>query len=219
MTSLPTRQLLDLRTLVLPTVPTAPLPLVAQALRSAARQFCIETKIWRHTFTTTVAAQRQALTPPAYSTVIKIESATFDGAPLSMVAFEDVTDAQIADTGTPTRLTQQYPNEVILLPYAAGSLVTRAVLAPASAVDIAVDPTDPTKDLNNVIPEFLFDSYGEAIAYGALGKLLNIPTESIANHELAAYYHALFNKEIGRAQIEAARSQTLRPLRTTPSYM
>jgi len=50
------------------------------------------------------------------------------------------------------------------------------------------------------VEDFLYNTHGRAIAFGALGKLLNIPGKEWTNPELAAYYNARAAKAADNAK-------------------
>ena len=217
--TLPTRKLSDLLPLVLPHAPLVPHPTAEENLRLAAREFCMATRCWRMTFTETIATQGQALASiPAWATLFDIESAFFADRKLDPKAYRDLTPLDLADTnGPPSWISQANPNTVTLVPFATGPLMIVGFMAPASAVDKSFDPSMPIHDRNNVIPEFLYDLYGQEIAHGALAKILAIPGASF-DPDRAKYFGGMFEKAKGNFTI-GSTGQHGSKLRVKPQWM
>lgn len=213
-----TRPLRDFLPLVLPHAPTCPRPVAEQYLRLAAIEWCERTRCWRHIASTTLTnAQDEVIAAPDYATVHEIETAYFNGVELTPTQFSSADPADMdaaAGLGTPKYITQTAPNTVRVIPFAAGSLDLTLFLKPRSGTEYGTDPLDPLQDKYNVVPEHIFIQNAEAVAEGALARLLLLKDVAWFNPKLALFYRdrfdnactGKFNSEIRGQQRASARS-------------
>ena len=195
-----TRPLIDFMPHVMPHCPTAPRPLVEQALRMAAREYCERTRCWRQIVETPIDTQNEGIVCPEYATVHEIESAYFDTTneltPTQFSVFDPVELDASANVGAPRYITQTQPNTVSIIPFQAGTLTLTLFLKPRSGSEYGVDGADTLQDRYNVVPEHLFIQSAEQIAEGALSRLLALPAETAewSNPKMAMYYAGRFEE-------------------------
>lgn len=223
---MPTRPLSDFLPLVLPHATDCPRPVAEQYLRLAAIEWCERTRCWRHIETTTLAANGQAIVAPDYATIFEIETAEFiDGndnaVPLTPTQFSSIgpTDAATANAGAPVYITQVSPNTISVIPFAAGDVKLSLFLKPRSGTEYGTNPADPLQDRFNVVPEHIFIQNAEAIAEGALARLLAIKGAAWNDPNLAAFYFQRFEAACNRAFRSEVRGQQRAPARARAYFM
>lgn len=198
---MPTRPLSDFLPLVMPHCATAPRPTVEQYLRLAAIEWCERTRCWRHAAQFAIDEANEVIVAPDYATVHEIETAYFNNTtPLSPTQFSSFSPDDFADQGSPQYITQSAPNTISILPFTAGTLNLSLFLKPRSGTEYGTNPADPLQDKYNVVPEHLFIQSAEAIAEGALARLLALPAESAewSNPKMAMYYRQRFDEACDR---------------------
>lgn len=189
---------------VLPNAPGAPEVVAEKYVRMAAIEFCERTRCWRKISTVTLDDRNTVgLVAPFYATIHAIEYASFSSdsvakTPLTPTQYSDLADRHRSDLngeGTPQYITQVNPNSVTVMPLAAGELEVSLFLKPrmGQSFDQGTDD-DPIQDSFNLAPDFLLTQWGEAIACGALSKLLMQPQTRWHNPEQAVYYLSKFER-------------------------
>lgn len=202
----------DFLPLVLQHAPSLPVPLAVEHLRQAAHDFCAETRCWRARISFAITANPTAIPAPVNAVVHEIERAEFDGLALAPALPEDFTDAELtaaadAAGGPPRWITQENPDQVIVLPLAAGTLVLNVFLKPSSRVTFGGDPA------RNTLPDFLADHHMKFLAFGALASALTLPDEAFQDLNRAQYFAQQFRSRIDAVRSEHRRGQQRRPLR------
>lgn len=204
--------------LVLPYAPTAPEPLVMQHLRLAAREFCKDTRCWREVISTTITANPVAPTLPAGSTIVAVQSARLNGRDLSAVPFDEAEiDTYLDAGGRAAQFTQDQMDRFIVMPFEPGTLVMSLYLAPSAGPEVVV--RNPAGEPQNQVPEFLFTEHVEAIAHGALSRLLGIPAQEYTNGGLAAFFLAKFDAAKAEVSTMSIKGKQRAPIRTTARWM
>jgi hypothetical protein len=79
-------------------------------------------------------------------------------------------------------------------------------------VQMALNPLRASVDM----PDWIYETYLEDIAHGALYKLFAMPKKMWTNANLAGTYKKLFEEGCADARIQSARNYTRAPLRTRP---
>ena len=195
----PTINLSAFLPLVRPYAPGAAIPTITQALRLAAIDFCARTRCWRRKITVDVTRQDYPVIAPGYAEIHEIEHATFDGGyPLRNVPYNEVDPQDFDVEGVPTLITQVAPNEVALVPFMEGELTISVFLKPQQGVFHASTsgPGGTAENWYDSVPEFLLSQHGEAIAAGALSRLLVMPDQPFMNPELAVAMDGRFQRAI-----------------------
>ena len=204
--------------LVLPYAPTAPEPLVMQHLRLAAHEFCRDTRCWREVITTEITANPVTPELMCAGVIVAVQSAMLNGRELTAVPFDGVAlDTYMTEVGRASMLTQDGNDDFIILPFEPGTLVMSLYLAPAAGPRIIA--RDPQAEPQNQVPAFLFNEHVEAIAHGALSRLLSLPAQEWTNGGLAAFFAAKFEAEKSAVSTQSIKGKQRAPIRTTPRWM
>lgn len=214
---------------VLPMAPGAPSIVAEQHIRLAAIEFCERTKCWRKVTTQTIDAQNKvALVAPYYAAIYQIEYASFTAEgypkrPLEPTQYSDLSDthqAGLDEIGPPRYLTQDSPNTVTVYPIMPGDLEISLFLKPRVGTDFQIGtPDDPIQDAFNLVPDFLLTQWGDAIACGALSKLLMQPQTRWHDPQSASYYFQKFERACDQHFSQGMQGQQRAPLRTKPRYL
>ncbi len=198
--------------LVMPYAPTVPKPVALNSLRLAAREFCIDTKCWREIVSVTIVNGPVVAAPNAYSALVQIEQAWWGTKELKPVRFSEIDlpkhdDMTIATE--PESITQIEENKITVYPLVAGTVKLSGYFAPLAGPTYNVIASSGTvvQDQENMVPDFLFQNYAEAIAQGALGKIKTIPDQDYTDPQMAGVHIANFNAAIGRAHTNAIKGQ------------
>lgn len=219
---LPTTYLGDFLPYVIPHCSSCPDAVALHMLRRAAIRFCETTKTWRHTIQQSVAANSPVVAAPALTQIHSIEAATFDGVPLTPVAFVAADPEQITGrvaVGRPEMITQSGLDSVQIEPFRAGELRLSLILKPRTGRQLAGDPANPLRDALDVVPPYLLDKHVDTIAAGALGHILMLPGQPFTNPQKAGMFADEFAAACAAAQPTASMGQQRAPLRTKPSYI
>lgn len=182
--------------LVLPHAPECPHAMATFNLRLAAIEFCERTLCWRHLATVNINSDGKAMTAPPYAAIHRIESATFDGeTKLEPLQFSDVDEKTMENTaGTPPKyITQAQYNTVRVLPFKEGTLSLSLFLKPVNGTEMLQDDDGIVTDAYDAVPEFIYTMHAEAIAAGALARLLVQPDKPWTNPEVGILYGQRFN--------------------------
>ncbi|WP_421849911.1 hypothetical protein [Oricola sp.] len=194
--------------------PQVPAPLAHRFIREAARQFCRTTRIWRSQDTITVTTPAaEGLLTIADAEIFEIERADFGDQRLEAVTVHHLdTDRpnwrnEVLDddaVGSPTFITQLYPDTVTVVPKKTGTITAYFILIPAR------------KALT--LPEILLSQHAETIGRGAAAKALETPGQEYTNPQLALKLDADFMAKMGTEKVLAAKNVTRGKLRTRGSY-
>jgi hypothetical protein len=207
--------------IILPQAPGCPRFFAEQAARLAAIEYCERTRCWRHIVTISLATNPQAIVAPEYSAIHEIEEASFDGQPLTPTQWTDADPDELRDApqiGKPKYLTQIDHNTVSIYPFAPGTLRASLFLKPRSGQLFGTDPTDPLHDAFNVVPEFLSIQKAEAIADGALARILATPGEQFTDLQRAGFHLERFERACNSAFASHMKTQHRAKIRTNPRW-
>lgn len=200
--------------LVMPHAPGLTVALAAHNIKLAAREFCKRSRAWR---VDAVAVNLVAglgsydlVSPIAETGSVGIVEARILGATKPL---ESATVDQLDSTlpgwksaiGQVRYYTQLSPSSITLV---------KAPPESVSAALLLVLAVMPTLDATGVA-DWLFDLYGEAIAEGALGKLMLMPKKPWTDAALGAAYTTRFGTACDGANIHAERAFGKAPLRTS----
>lgn len=213
--------------LVQPYAPAAPFPMLEQAIRLAAVEFCERTRCWRHVvhrhidvFNGGVGHGDIRIIPP-YGTIFEFEFAYFNGKRLIPAQFSDLDirpdDSNGPETGMPSYISQIRPGTLKMtpIPDESGSLHLSIFLKPVSLEDWDGPGYNDTADEDmNVLPEFLLVEQGEAISHGALSRLLSVPGQSFSDPAGASVYAASFMQKLDQRFDTNLRGQHRAPPRS-----
>lgn len=202
--------------LVMPWAPAAPRPIVLQALRLAARELCVEGRIWRKLITTAVSTRVVSLLDQvAPDTIVAIQMAHLNGTKLTPRNFDDLpADYLTAAEANPEWISQGEMDSVILYPFQPGTLETSLYLAPAAGTLYG-----EAQEAQNTVQDFLFRDHAETISHGALGRILIVPGQDYSNPELAGFYKSQFKDACSTALAASLKGQMRAPQRTKTMWM
>ncbi len=197
------REAADFFRWIIPYAPACAEPTVEAHLITAARSFCEATRCWRETDDLPLTGEEdEVVCVPPYASLFEIDFARFNGQALDRVAYAD---AQLRQCGIPHQITQVQPQSIALAPRGTcGTLTISMFLEPAQDTDI--------------LPDFLFEQFGQIIAQGALGTLLLIPDQPFSNPSLGTYNAGLFARAKDSRFNYHRRGQQRAPVRSKSSY-
>lgn len=209
------RDILELLPRIHEVSPSCPEPTAIRHLRDAAIEFCRRTRIWRDYDEFPLRGARcDGIGTVSEADIFEISHATVKDAtgivadliPVTVDWLDRERTGWRDDEGTPVYITQFGPGTVRVTPApdSASALTLRLelILVPSITAQRLIDP--------------LVDTYGQAIADGALGRILATPGD-LAQPALAPVHAAAFEAALGRwgAQIPLGQQRVRR--RTKPS--
>lgn len=204
--------------LVTPYAPGVAQVTATQAIRKAAIEFCEETRIWRHTSTNPINRQHYPIRHPVYATIHEIERAEFNGVPLMPERYDAFDLKDFEDMAQPRHFTQREPGSICILPFEAGTLVCTLILKPINAELYDIDGQDRPQNYYDTVPDYLMSQHGEAIAAGALARLLMMPKQEFTNPQLAQAFGMQFRAAIDRSKYTNVTGQQRAKRRTVASW-
>ena len=162
-------------------------PVALDAIRDAAAEFCRRTRLWRFSDQFDVTASKACIAVPFGATLLDIERVNFNGCRLDPQStqwlddhIEQWRDAPVS--GMPKWFTQTSMNSILIVPAQAGTVKLWVTLSVGQDAE--------------QVPDFMADQYREAIANGALWRLLMLPGKTFTNPNLAATAKAQFDEVI-----------------------
>jgi hypothetical protein len=202
---------------VLTHAPNVPEPVAIRYIREAAQYFCAETRIWREweEFDITGDKEGDGISAFQDSKILEVEEAWLVNE-AGEIKLEPITSLQLDrvmprwsvdyDTvaGPACYVTQVQPNQVIVVPKAAGTLKARLVLAPSR------------KALT--LPDFLIEDHAALIAKGAAANILLLPDVEYANPARGGDLRSEFVSETGRLKRKADKTQLKARQRVRSSF-
>lgn len=191
---------------VLPDVVGAPEPIVVHHIRNACIEFCSKTSILTRDHDPITVIQGQVdydLEPPSGYLVVRVQKAWLDNMPLDPVAPDFVREAAVynrlyesynaGSVSTPRGFLQKDERSLSLWPRPDRKYKNGLTMR------VALKPTRSSTQIEDVILE----DYAEAIAQGALYRLMVSPGKAYSNAEMAAINKGLFDQAINAARIKA----------------
>lgn len=186
--------------LVMADVIGCPIPMVDQALRNAAREFCQRTKAWTEwadTFTAPGGTNRFNFVVPDGAELVSARRASVDGVYLDVLASDSLPGdwQQGYDTGPEKSLVHIDTVEYLLYPRpSAGAVI---------AIEMALQPSITATSVGDVI----LAQHAEAIAWGAKYRLLSKPGKDWTDTATAAQARAEFERSVHHAANTAFRQK------------
>lgn len=182
---------------VLPYVPLCPDSLVEQNIRAAAIEFCERSKAYildMDPFNTIAGVYEYDFDIPTGTEVHQVLYMTHDGKDMDPISprslelnYPDWRDR----TGNPHVYLQKTPSTFWIVPVASGS---KQVIA-----SVALKPSRTSNNVDTTIS----NQYRDAIIYGALYRLLRMPSREWSDVGAAQEYLYQFNLEITQAELRA----------------
>lgn len=200
-----------LHPLIRPFAPRCPVTLIDLHLRLAIADFLSRTKLYRITVEMVMTADDPVFRPtlPAGVVIDVIEAAWMDSELLEPAPFSMFTPDELDKESTAARwLTQSGERDVRVVPGAAGTLVVNLICSLT---------TDPSIGCDYEIPDVLLDRHSEALACGALQRLLAIPGDWF-NAAVADERGARFEAAIARHSSANHRGQQRAPRRVRSRF-
>lgn len=208
--------------LILPRAVGCPNVVAEQQAKLAVIEFCEFTKAWRQTISMAMTTNPRALLAPFGAAIHQITEATFNGRKLHPVLMEDARLPALGEEpaeGQPRTMTQIEAGTIILDPFQAGTLKAVVVLKPRGGQGFGIDPEYPLRDGFCIAPAALIASYSEALANGALARILTLPNQPFTDPAMAAYYRSEFERVKGEVQRAVYRGQQGAAVRVKPQWM
>ena len=214
-----TRHLRDLLPLVLPHVPGCPEMVATLNLRLSAIDFCERTKCWRHVATETLVDGDLIVVTPDFASIHEIEHAEMNGTDLIPIAYTDSTNSKFQAGSAPRYITQVNPGTLMVLPEGAGDLTVSLFLKPRNDEDYGRGDLDGIANYFDQIPEFIHQQHGEAIAAGAIARLMIQPGTPWSAPPTAAFWQSMFMDKANRTTSGSVRGQQRAPVRSKTMWM
>lgn len=198
-----------------PKAPACPAPAAYIAILQAAREICERTKLWRYSGEMVIASLDDiALTPPDGSLVMDFESVLFRVGDNGDVELEAKTVDWMdkcmrgwrrgSIEGYPRFFTQTNMGTLRIAPVETGILTVNCYLKPAMDAD--------------QLPDFLFQQYGEVVAWGALGRILSTPDQPFTDFNTGAGYLSLFENKVASLAFKGTSGQQRARVRSRGKY-
>ena len=194
---------------VLPEVPGAAEVVVVNAIRNAAIEFCEKSLILTRDHDPVdvqTGVVDYDLSPPSGYVVVKVMRAWLENSPLTPLAPDVVRDASVynrlfssyqSQASTPNAFLQKEERTVSVWP------VPDKDYPSGLTMRVALKPSRASETIDNVILE----DYAEAIASGALSRLMMSAGKPYTNVEMAAVHKGLFQQAINLARQRATHGQ------------
>lgn len=174
-------------------------------LRAAAIELCRKALIWKEyqfPVNTIGGTTAYAYAPEPEQQVVKLISMTVDGLDVPVVSPEDGRDRDRRGNLGPYAYGTFAGFELRPAPADALSIITFAAIAPGLAVTELPDS---------------FARYAEALAHGALLRILSEPKKDWSNPGLAGVYEKMWDIDIGTARNDATSGNARTVQRTAPA--
>lgn len=184
--------------------PGAPDPTLDNTIRHAARELCMRTQIWREDLDPMTTVKNRATyeleSPTDQARIVALITARHHDnrlTPKSAVELNALCPTwRDAVSDTAQHFVSDTPTTLTLYP-APSKTEVRAI----TELRAALQPTYAATQL----PGILLEDHIEAIAHGALARLLRIPKQDWTDYALAGEYAALFRQDIVDAEIRALK--------------
>lgn len=200
---------------VLVELPACPRPLIIEAVRQSAIQFCQESGFWRKEldgFYTVATDAEYELTPPPDSTIAQILTLKVGSCPLVPKTLDDIETMYAKwreQSGKPEYFFLRDSQTAVFVP-----------IPDSSAYEVRVLVTLKPSQAAHGVDECVFEEYKDAVKHGAIAYLANIPEKDWTDPNKAAYSHALFMDGIRKANNRAQHGYSLRKtFRVKPHYI
>ena len=194
--------------------PMVPDPLAHRFIRSAAREFCKSTRIWREMDTITVTTPAaEGIVTISDAEIYEIERADFGDQKLEPITVHTLDmdrpmwRNEVLDDdalGSPIYITQLYPDTITVVPKKTGTITAYFILIPSRSAF--------------QLPEILLSQHAETIGKGAAAMALKTPGQEYTNPQLSIALMAEFNAQKGTEKIVTAKNVARGRTRTRGHY-
>ena len=176
---------------VMPEVKGCPAPIVVQAIRDAAREFCERTWVWQEVvpFQMDEGMREIFIASPRGSRLVSVRHLIEDNREVDFP--DDIfvrSDREMDKLRMESSETKQSS--------------VRAVFKPSEDADSC--------------PDFLYNDHAEAISYGAKYRLLSNPSKPWGMPEMAMVHLQMFRKSIAQVKIYLRKGYTGKSLKVKP---
>lgn len=195
--------------------PTLPDPLAHRFIRSAARDFCKTTRIWRELDTITVTTPAaEGIVTITDAEIYQIERADFGDNPLKPITVNELDlerplwrNETLDDDseGSPTFITQLYANTITVVPKKSGTITAFFILMPSRKAFM--------------LPEILLSQHAETIGAGAAAMALQTPGQEYTNPQLGLKLAADFQSKKATEKHVTAKNILRGKTRTRGSFV
>lgn len=178
----------EFHSLVLPSVQGCPIPTMDNALRLTARDFCQRTREWRESesFTAQGVINLFDIDTPPGTELVRIISADVDGEPLAIFGRGEL----------PTDWATCTPPDGL---YHVGTTEYRVFPVPAASARITVDSALMPTNTGTGVGDDVFARHAEAIAAGALCRLMKMPRQPWSDINLAGVHASDYERAVHHA--------------------
>jgi hypothetical protein len=187
---------------VRPQTPGAESPLLDLMLRNAAIDFFRETEVMTSEQVLNLLADQSVYdtTNPAHTEATRIKEFVFENnsplRPITLMKLQRLYSSWRDVRSQPTHYFQQTPRQIVVFP------------KPDANYDAVLNKVlVPTRASIGIEDEY-YNEYVEAIANGAIARIMRVPNKPYTNMEMANVYGVLFQTAIRNHKIEANRSFT-----------
>ncbi len=218
----PDTPLADFLPYVLPHAKMVPDPVAEFNLKLAAIEFCERTRCWRHAISVAVSSNNHTLVAPELTTIHEFEEATHEGRLLVPTQYTSLPPQVLSGElveGLPHWISQTEPGQVTIFPYQTGTLRMTVFLKPRHGTQYGTDAANPLRDALAMVPAFMLSQHAEALACGALSRLLAVPGKPWSDPQRAMYHKMEFDKACGASFASNITGQQRAPRRTRGQYM
>jgi len=186
---------------VQPYVPECPEVVIETHLAEALATFCMETYVWRVDVEDDVTSSGESLYEldiPAGSVLEDVLVFEINGNAAQRVSDRYVSPQYLQDLGTPLAYAIYQDKYVRLYPSPDGTYTFRGT--------VVLKPSLSSKN----IEDFIYETHGRDIAYGAIAKLTAIPGKAWTDYGMSVMYSQMFGKCVADARVRDYRSVPLR---------
>jgi hypothetical protein len=190
---------------VQPHLPGCPEIVIEAHLQEAAAEFLELSEIWRFDIDPDFTSKNTSDYPISVPTNSILENILFlyiDGTPMTRVSDKHFSPPKLANGSTVTGLPSYFS--------IVGDTTIRMYPTPAGKHTFSGLGVLKTKLTATGVENFIFETYGRAIAAGAIGRLAEIPGKEWSNPAIAAYYNAEFSNTAAKAKGRDTRRVNLR---------
>lgn len=196
---------------VLPEVPGCPSAMARHAVRRSIRRLCAS-GLWNELLppiSTIAGVGDYDVVAIGDREVERVSLVFYDGMelehmPIERARYHQGIDWRTKTAVTPSAYTMTDPRTLYLVPAPSD--------AKTDVIEVRAD-LKPTNDAN-AVPEFFLQDWPEAVAAGALTRLLMQRKQPWADPQMASVYERAFNSAVASAGVQVARGHSDAPIRT-----
>lgn len=190
------------------------LPLVLNAIRQAARDFCMRSFVWRVDQGPMAVAQNANeydWEPPTNTEAVRPMQVWLEKRPLTPRTANELSEMFgdfMRAEGTPSYFVADRPDKLVIVPKPTGVYTT------GITAKLAVMPSQAATGMETIYAT----RYRDAIGYGAKARLFRMPRKPWTDKQAASDYQAMFDAAVNTAQLEASRGFGGARARVRPMY-